>query len=289
MTLLNILPWLQRAQREGFAVGAYNANNLEQIQAIVAAAEAELAPAMIQISHRALKYFGTGDDLLGLRYVVSAVQIAAGTVAAPISLHLDHAPEAVVRRAIEAGFTSVMFDGGDLPFHENLARTQVLCEIAHRHGICMEAEVGEVPRADLQGQFAPADDLTDPDQAAEFVTAAGIDVLAIAIGSVHAVREKSVQLDIERLKAIHARVNTPLVLHGSSGVTDASISEGIKLGLCKVNIATQLNQAFTNAIRQVLTASSGEIDPRRYLGPARDTMTAAIQERMRFLGASGKA
>lgn len=289
MTLLNVLPWLQRGQLEGYAVGAYNANNLEQIQAIVAAAEAEQAPAIIQISHRALKYFGSGDVQLGLEFVVSAVQVAAGHVKAPISLHLDHAPAEVVRQAIAAGFTSVMFDGGDLPLQENIAQTRALRQLAHERGVCIEAEVGEVPRADSQGQFAPAGEFTDPEQALEFVTATGIDVLAIAIGSVHAVRDKRVVLNLDRLRAIRQRVDIPLVLHGSSGVADEHIAEGIRLGLSKVNIATQLNQAFTQALRQALANDPDLIDPRLYLGPARQAQTRAIQERMRFLGASGKA
>lgn len=289
MTLINVLPWLQRGQREGFAVGAFNANNLEQIQAVVAAAEAEQAPAMIQISYRALKYFGFNDAGPGLEYVVAAVRIAASHVKVPIALHLDHAPEALVRQAMQAGFTSVMFDGGELPLPENIAITRKLCAEAHDRGISIEAEVGEVPRADSQGQFEPASEFTDPQQAAEFVAATGIDVLAIAIGSVHAVRNKSVPLDLERLRAIRQRVTLPLVLHGSSGVADAHIAEGIRLGLSKVNIATQLNQTFTQALRQVLAASPDLIDPRLYLGPAREAQTQAIRERIRFLGAAGKA
>ena len=289
MTLTNVLPWLQRGQREGFAVGAYNANNLEQIQAIVAAAQAEHAPAIIQISQRALIYFGSGDARLGLKFVVSLAQIAADAVAAPVSLHLDHAPETVVRQAIAAGFTSVMFDAGEMPLEENIAITGALCELAHARGICMEAEVGEVPRANSLGEFVPASEFTDPEQAAVFAAATCVDVLAIAIGSVHAVREKNVQLDLERLRQIRERVALPLVLHGSSGVTDASIAAGIRLGLSKVNIATQLNQAFTDTIRQTLAHKPTEIDPRQYLGAARQAHMQAIQERMRFLGASGKA
>jgi fructose-bisphosphate aldolase class II len=186
------------------------------------------------------------------------------------------------------GFTSVMFDGGDLPFEQNVACTVALRELAHSANVSIEAEIGEVPRADGAGQAGEAQDLTQPDEAARFVRSTGIDSLAIALGSVHAVREKSRSLDIDRLQAIRAAVDVPLVLHGSSGVTDDNICRGIALGLCKVNVATQLNQAFTQRLRDVL-ADASEIDPRRYLGPAREAMVDRVRERIRIFGATGKA
>jgi fructose-bisphosphate aldolase, class II len=288
MALVNPLPWLQRGQREGFAVGAFNANSLEQIQAIVIAAQQVVAPAIIQISRRALLYFGGGDTLLGVRYVVSLGRVAASSVDVPIGLHLDHGAEPEARLALELGFTSIMFDGGELPFAENIAITRRLAEASHAAGASIEAELGEVPRLDAAG-LAEEGVLTDPGNAAEFVAATGIDSLAVAIGSVHAGRRKDTELDLERLAAIRAAVDIPLVLHGSSGVTDRCVADGIRLGLCKVNVATQLNQAFTAAIREVLAASGTEIDPRRYLGPAREAMAAGVAERLRFFGAAGKA
>jgi fructose-bisphosphate aldolase class II len=181
-----------------------------------------------------------------------------------------------------------MFDGSDLPFDENVAATQRLREIAHSLDISIEAELGEVPRADRHGQVDHDSSLTTPEDAAAFVAATGIDTLAIAIGSVHAIRSKHVELDLDRLDAIRAAVDIPLVLHGSSGVKDSAIAAGIAKGLCKVNVATQLTQAFTGAARGVL-ADEGEVDPRRYLGPARAAMIEAVRERLRFFGASGKA
>ncbi len=289
MSLLNIQSWVLRAQRERWAVGAFNANTLEQVQAIVAAAQAESAPVIVQVSHRALQYIGDGSETLGLRYIAEVGQVAAQSVSVPVSLHLDHATETEVIQAIGLGFTSVMFDGGDLPFEQNIAQTKKLCELAHSLGINMEAELGEVPKPDSTGKMASSGDLTQPEQAAEFVRATGIDSLAIAIGSMHAVKSKIVELDLERLKAIRAVVDIPLVLHGSSGVTDECISAGIALGLCKVNVATQLNQAFTAAMRAQLEADPGEVDPRKYLGPARREMQTRVSERIRFFGAAGKA
>lgn len=288
MSLVNILPWIRRAQEEGWAVGAFNANTLEQVQAIVAGAEAEHAPALIQISHRALLHVGGGNALLGLRYMSEIGKIAAQSVRAPIGLHLDHADADEVLVAMGLGFTSVMFDGGELPFEANVAETQRLRAISRGLDVCLEAEIGAVPRVDASGKLDEAVALTEVDEAMAFVAATGVDTLAIALGSVHAVRTKSVSLDLDRLREIRAAVDVPLVLHGSSGVTDEHIRQGIALGLCKVNVATQLVQAFTGAVRGAL-AEPNEIDPRRYLGPARAAMTERVRERIRMVGAAGKA
>ena len=161
MSPINIQPWLLRAQREHFALGAFNMNSLEQAQAIVAAAEQERAPVIIQISQRTLEYVGIGNPTLGLRYLARIGTIAAESVSAPIASHLDHAMEEQVLQLMALGFTSAMFDGGDLPFEENIRVTKRLCERAHALGVCIEAELGEVPRADSLGNFA-AGGLTDP-------------------------------------------------------------------------------------------------------------------------------
>ncbi len=286
MSLVNIQPWILRAQREHFAIGAFNANTMEQVQAIALAAQAESAPALIQVSHNALRYVGDGNTLLGLQYMAAIGKIAAESVSVPISLHLDHATAQEVEQALDLGFTSVMFDGGDLPLDENISETIRLCKLAHAAGACMEGEVGEVPKADSSG-YMPEAELTDPAQAAEFARATGIDNLAIALGSKHGGRNKEVQLDLERLEAIRAQVDIPLVLHGSSGVADESISAAVARGIVKVNVATQLNQAFTAAVRFVL--QNPEVDPRKYLAPARLEMAARVRERIRFFSANGKA
>lgn len=289
MTLRNVKPWVLLAQREGFAVGAFNANTMEQVQAIVLAAEAECAPVIVQISHHALEYVGSGNAILGLRYMAQVGKIAADSVRVPVALHLDHANESEVMQALALGFTSVMFDGSDLPFDENVAASRRLRAMAHSLGAFIEAELGEVPRVDANGVVDFETVLTDPQQAAEFVDATGIDALAIAIGSVHSVKDKSVDLDLDLLKAIRARVSIPLVLHGSSGVLDNAIAAGVRLGLCKVNVATQMNKQFTAAVRAQLTDDPGGVDPRRYLTPARAAMVDAVRERLRFLGVAGKS
>jgi fructose-bisphosphate aldolase class II len=283
MTLCNPKPLIGRAQREGYAVGAFNANTLEQIQAIVLAAVAENAPVIVQVSHRALQYLGSGSEVLGLRYVAAAGLVAAQSVSVPVALHLDHANEDEVVQAVALGFTSVMFDGSLLSYDENVQITRRLAKIAHAADVCIEAELGEVPKP---GVSESTEALTDPDEAKAFVDATGIDTLAVALGSVHAETEKHVSIDLERLKAIRRLVDVPLVLHGSSGVNDAEIAEGITLGLSKINVATQLNVVFTGAVRGAVGKS---VDPRKYLGPARDAMTEAVRERMRFFRAAGKA
>lgn len=289
MTLASPRMWIQRAQQEGFALGAFNANQLEQAQAVVMAAELENAPAILQVSHRALQYIGGGNTTLGLRYIAEIGKIAAQSVSVPVALHMDHADEQEVIQALALGFTSVMFDGGDLPLDENIATTRRLAEIAHDLGALLEAEVGHVPKADPTGRFDPASELTAPEDAAAFVAATDIDALAIAIGSVHSVHSKEVALDLERLRAIRAVVDAPLVLHGSSGVRDDHLVQAFGLGICKVNVATQLSRAFTEAVRRTLAEQPSVVDPRIYLGPARLAMVEAVRERMRFFGVSGKA
>lgn len=289
MTLQNVLPWILRAQQEGWAVGAFNANTLEQVQAIVLAAQAERAPAILQVSHRALAYIGSGNETQGLKYITAMGKVAAESVAVPIALHLDHGTESEVLQAIALGFTSVMFDGDNLSYEENVSTTKRLCETARSNGICMEAELGEVPKPDGKAYDESAIALTQPDEALQFVEATGIDTLAVALGSVHGLKTKQISLDLERLKIIRECVSVPLVLHGSSGVSDKDIKQGVAMGLCKVNVATQLNQAFTGAVRDVLSKDRELVDLRKYLVEGRTAQAEIVRERIRFLGASGKA
>ena len=289
MTLQNVLPWILRAQQEGWAIGAFNANTLEQVQAIVLAAQAESAPAIMQVSHRALAYIGGGNETQGLKYIAAIGKIAAESVAVPIALHLDHGTESEVLQAIALGFTSVMFDGDKLSYEENVSTTKRLGEMAHSNGVCMEAELGEVPKPDGKAYDESAIALTQPDEALQFVEATGINTLAVALGSVHGLKTKLISLDLERLKIIRERVSVPLVLHGSSGVSDKDIKQGVAMGLCKVNVATQLSQAFTGAVRDVLSKDPELVDLRKYLVEGRTAQAEIVRERIRFLGASGKA
>jgi ketose-bisphosphate aldolase len=230
---------------------------------------------------------GAGSQVAGLRYAAGLGRVAAETADVPVVLHLDHGGVEEILQALSLGFTSVMFDGSDLPFEENISRTRALCTAAHKAGACFEAELGEVPRAGAAGM--EKGEPTDPGLVAEYVARTGIDALAVSIGSVHALKQKEVRLDLDRLDAIRAVMDLPLVLHGGSGVLDESITDGIRRGLCKVNVATQLNGAFTRAIREFLVANPEDVDPRKYLEPARRMMMEQVRERMRFFGAAGKA
>lgn len=289
MTLQNVYPWILQAQQDGWAVGAFNANTMEQVQAIAFAAQAENAPAIIQVSHRALRYIGNGSETLGLKYIAALGRIAAESVSVPLSLHLDHGTETEVLQAIALGFTSVMFDGDALSFEENLSTTKRLCEIAHSVGVCMEAEIGDVPKPDEKPFDEAEITLTDPADAVRFAEATGIDLLAIALGSIHGLMTKQVSLDLARLAAIRERVSVPLVLHGSSGVADQDIKRGVMMGLAKVNVATQLSIGFTGAIRKALSQDQEVVDPRKYLVEGRSAEVEVVRERIQFLGASGKA
>lgn len=287
MTLTTSKPWLRQAQSEQFAIGAFNANTLEQMQAIAMAAEAEQAPVIIQVSGNAAKYMGVGSRVRGMRVAAEMGRVVAESVRVPVVLHLDHGSETEILQALTLGFTSVMFDGSELPYEENIIHTRSLCETAHSMGAAFEAELGEVPRAGVPGM--EEGELTDPAQVQEFVKRTGIDALAVAVGSVHALKQKEIALDFARLDAIHAVARIPLVLHGSSGVLDASVVQGIQRGICKVNVATQLNGVFTTAIREYLAAHSDNVDPRKYLSAAREAMKEQVRERIRLFGVSGKA
>jgi len=274
---------LQTAQREGYAVGAFNANNLEFVQGIMMAAEAERAPVIIQASPGAIKY-------VGLEYIAAIGKVAAGSHV-PVALHLDHGKDVdTARRCVEFGFSSVMFDGSERPLDENIRLTREVAQLAHADGVDCEGELGRVPSADRDWSPQELEELmTDPDEAAKFVEATGVDALAVAVGSIHKMKRQAAELDVDRVRRIRAATRTPLVLHGSSGVADDSLEQAVRAGICKVNIATALSLAFSRAMRRTAADNPEEIDPRKLLGPAREAIARVVAEKMRLLGASGRA
>ncbi len=283
MPLVTSQEILRRALAEHFAVGAFNANNMEQVQAIIEVAQEERAPVILQVSQGAIRY-------AGLAFAAGMVKIAASMVDVPVVLHLDHGTDFKQNvLCLREGFTSLMFDGSKLPFEENVAITSRVCEIAHIAGIPVEAELGKVLQA-TDGVSAEEVEaaMTDPDQALEFIQRTGADSLAVAVGSVHGMTGREAMLDVDRIERIRRKVDVPLVLHGSSGVQHDSVVAAIEHGICKVNVATYLNQAFVEALKESLAVRPSEIDPRKHLVPAREAVKERVREKIRLFRSSGR-
>lgn len=284
MPLVTVKELLDKAEKGRYAVGAFNCNNMEIVKAIVKAAEAENAPVIIQASQGAIKY-------AGLEYIVALVKVAAAGTSVPVALHLDHGTsfEQVIK-CIRKGFSSVMIDGSKLPLDENIALTRKVIEIAAAVGVSTEAELGKIGGTEDDITVKDKDAMmTDPQEAKTFVENTGVDALAVAIGTAHGQYKFDPELDFERLAKIRSLVSVPIVLHGSSGVPDKDIEKAISLGVRKVNIDTNIREAFVRGIHGVIKKDPGEIDPRKILGPAMDEMTAIVREKIRLFGSSGKA
>ncbi|MBM7853756.1 fructose-bisphosphate aldolase class II [Desulfohalotomaculum tongense] len=284
MALVTVSEILQRAEEGKYAVGAFNCNNMEIVQAIIGAAEAEKSPVIIQASQGAIKY-------AGLDWITGMAKLAAQQAGVPVALHLDHGTSfEQCMQCIKAGFTSVMFDGSKLPLEENIAETNRVLAVARAVGVSVEAELGKIGGTEDDITVSEREAmLTDPQEAKEFVERTGVDSLAVAIGTAHGQYKGEPKLDFERLKEIKSLVNVPIVLHGSSGVPDEAIKKAISLGVRKVNIDTNIREAFTNTMRRVINEKPGEIDPRKILGPAREAAMEIIREKIRVFGSSGRA
>jgi fructose-bisphosphate aldolase class II len=290
---------LAEAQRGGYAVGAFNFNNLEQLQAIVTGAEAEQTPVFLATSEGAVHY-------AGLDFIIAMVHAAAAKCPVGLVLHLDHGRDLeLIARCIAAGYTSVMIDASSLPFNENKRVTGLVADMARPRGVSVEAELGKLKGVEDIVSVSERDAvLVDPAQAQEFVKATGIDSLAPAIGTAHgAFKFKGEpKLDFDRLKQVRDLTGLPLVLHGASSVPEATVAQAekygakvagargvpvqdiqhaIQLGVCKVNVDTDLRLAMMASIRQTLVEEPAEFDPRRILGPARDAMAKIVRERIR--------
>jgi len=274
---------LRRAQAGGYAVAAFNVIGIEHAQAIVGGAELARAPVILQLSENAVRY-----HLGAIAPIGRACAELAGAAAVPVALHLDHATTLdLCERAVEVGFSSVMLDVADLPFAANVRRTAELAEWAHARGIGVEAGLGIVGGKD--GAVTSATGLTDPDAARAYVAATGADALAVAVGTSHGMRERTARIDLDLVARLRAATAVPLVLHGSSGVPDADLAAAATRGIAKINLATQLNVAFTAALRNALAADPAAVDPRPYLAAARGAVRALVADRLRLLGAAGRA
>jgi fructose-bisphosphate aldolase class II len=266
-----------RAVRTGTAAVAFNVLHLESAEALAAAAERTGVPLILSISENCIRYHH------GLLPLVRATQAVAAAAGAELSVHLDHITDPVlIREGVAAGVSSVMIDASALPYDRNVAVTCDMATWCHARGVYVEAELGEVGGKD--GVHAPGA-RTDPAEALRFVQATGVDALAVAVGSSHAMTERTIELDQDLIADLHATLPVPLVLHGSSGVPDEEIRRAVAAGMTKINISTHLVSVFTAAVREVLATQPELVDSRKYLGPARDAVTEEAARLLRVLTA----
>ena len=308
MPLVTTKEMFGKAYQGGYAVGAFNVNNMEIIQGIVDAAKEEQSPLILQVSAGARKY---AKHL----YLIKLVEAAVEDSGLPIALHLDHGADfEICQKCVDGGFTSVMIDGSHHPFEENIALTKKVVDYAHAKGVVVEAELGRLAGVEDAVKVNAKDaSYTDPDQAVEFVQRTGVDSLAIAIGTSHGAYKFKDEpaLDFDRLEKITKLLpGFPLVLHGAStvlpefvdkcnkyggqikgakGVPEEMLLRAGKLGVCKINIDTDLRLAMTASIREHFAVNASDFDPRQYLAPARDAIKAMVKHKIKdVLNSSNK-
>jgi len=313
MPLVDTKKMFDAALKNGFAVGAFNVNNMELMQGIVEACKEQNSPLILQISKGARKY-------ANMSYLMALINVAVKESGLPIAVHLDHGDTFELCKAcIDEGFTSVMIDGSHHPYEENVKVTKQVCDYAHSQKtyVSVEAELGRLGGIEEDVVGVKEEDLhkflTDPDQAEDFVKRTGCDSLAVACGTSHgAYKFKTApKLAFDLIAELHRRMpTTPLVMHGSSsvpqelvqminkyggqmpnamGVPEEALAKAGKLGVCKINIDTDLRLALTAAIRKVFAEKPSEFDPRNYLGPGRDAVKAVVANKVKVLGCAGKA
>jgi len=282
--LVSMTDMLNKALEGKYAVGQFNINNLEWTQAILEAAQEENSPVILGASEGATKYMG------GAPVVVAMVNALLETmdITVPVALHLDHGSSfESAKDAIDAGFSSVMIDNSALPIDENIKNTKKVVDYAHERGVSVEAEVGTVGGEEdgVVGDVIYA----DAEECKRMVDEAGIDALAAALGSVHGTYAGEPKLGFDEMKEISELTQTPLVLHGGSGIPTHQIEKAIEYGHTKMNINTELQQVWTARTREVLKNDSEVFDPRKVIGPGKENITATTKMKMRELGSSGKA
>ncbi|MEZ5086671.1 MAG: class II fructose-bisphosphate aldolase [Tessaracoccus sp.] len=264
---LNTLATQCRAHKVG--LGAFNVIHLENAEAIVAAAELTGSPAVLQISENAVKFHRGNLEPIALATLAIARESTARVV-----VHLDHAKDlALIRKAIALGFTSIMYDGSHLSDEQNRATTAQVAHWCHDSGISIEAELGEVGGKD--GVHAPGA-RTDPTDAARFVEDTDVDLLAVAVGSSHAMTTRDAALDLDLIRDLAREVPVPLVLHGSSGVSDENMALAIQAGMTKINVSTHLNKVYTHTARATLESKPDVVDTRKWTAPASEALSAEV-------------
>lgn len=269
MPLVDIRQMAAEAAAAKVGLGAFNVVLLEFAHAEVEAAERVGVPIVLQLSENAIKYHGGKIAPLG-----AALLALANEASVPVAVHLDHAESVdLCKAAVDLGFNSVMYDGSHLDDATNRDTTAAVVEFCHAAGVAVEAELGEV--GGKNGVHDPSA-RTNPEDAAAFVADTGVDLLAVAVGSSHAMTTRGAVLDTELISAIRDAVPVPLVLHGSSGVSDEGMVAAIKAGMTKINVSTHLNVGFTGVVREILNADEKIVDPRKYVGPGRAHVTDEV-------------
>lgn len=283
MPLVTTKQLLLDAQKGGYAVGAFNVENMEMVQAVVEAAEELKSPVIMQTTPSTVKY-------ADLAYFYANVKTAAKKATVPVVMHLDHGNSfELAMQALRVGYTSIMIDGSHESFEDNIAVSKAVADACHPSGVCVEAELGKVggKEDDLDG----GDDnpYTDPQEAKIFVEKTGVDSLAVGIGTAHGVYKGEPKLQFDILSQIRDVVSIPLVLHGTSGVADEAVRECIKRGICKVNYATDLRIAFTKGVNAVLHEKPDTIDPKKYNAAGREEVKKYVMSKIEVCGSVGKA
>jgi tagatose 1,6-diphosphate aldolase GatY/KbaY len=273
--LVNTKEMLLKAQKEGYAVPAFNVHNLETIQVIVEAASELRSPVILAGTPGTFQYGGRD-------YIQAIAETAAKRYDVPIALHLDHHETLEdIQDSVELGTKSVMIDASHHPFEENIKIVKEVVDYAHQHGATVEAELGRLGGQEDDLVVDEADSFyTDPAAAKEFVERTGIDSLAVAIGTAHGLYKSEPKLDFERLAQIKETVDVPLVLHGASGISVEDVRKAIELGCCKVNIATELKIPFSSAVRTYLVENEDANDPRKYMAPGKEAMKKVVKDKI---------
>jgi tagatose 1,6-diphosphate aldolase GatY/KbaY len=277
MKLKNTNEMILDAQENGYAVPAFNIHNLETIQTVLETCEKLKSPVILAATPSTVDYANK-------EYLIAIVQEAMEKVTIPFAFHLDHFENVQeIKSIIAKGCRSVMIDASKHPFEQNISIVKDIVDFAHACGVTVEAELGKLGgqedniKVDEKDAF-----LTDPDEALEFVKRTGIDTLAVAIGTAHGLYKKEPILDFERLAKIRQIVDIPLVLHGASGVPFTAVQKAIDLGICKVNIATELKIPFSSAIKEYFIEHPDATDPRKYLIPAKEAMAKVVEEKIKM-------
>ena len=283
MFIISSKAMLLKAQREGYAVPAFNIHNLETLQVVVETASEMRSPLIVAGTPGTFSYAGTGN-------VVAIASDLAKTYNQPLAIHLDHHEDFDdIAQKVQSGIRSAMIDGSHHPFTENVALVKKVTDYCHRYDVSVEAELGRLGGQEDDLVVDSKDALyTNPQQAREFVELTGIDSLAVAIGTAHGLYTAEPKLDFERLAAIRDCVDVPLVLHGASGLPDSDIRRAISLGVCKVNVATELKIAFSDALKAYFLENPGANDPRHYMKPAKAAMKEVVRKVIHVCGCEGQ-